>query len=193
MSHASPGLQAPTPGMVFVGFLLVSAAALATVFVFQFGFGILPCILCLWQRLPHAIAILLGGIGFGLARATDPARHPFRATPWAIYAAITGLLLIDYLANTGLAAFHIGVEQHWWAGTEACTGGAPTGLSAEQLSAQLMATPVAHCDQIAWSLFGISLAGFNFILSLALSVASAWVLRHFNKERRLALTAKVTP
>jgi disulfide bond formation protein DsbB len=175
--------------MIFAGFLLVSAAALATVFVFQFGFGILPCILCLWQRLPHAIAILLGGVGFGLARAADPARHPFRSTPWATYTAIAALLLIDYLANTGLAAFHIGVEQHWWAGTEACTGGAPTGLSAEQLGAQLMATPVAHCDQIAWSLFGISLAGLNFILSFIMAIASAWTLAHFNAAR--TQTAKV--
>lgn len=190
MSHVSPpDSETPAPGIMFAGFLLVSAAALAIVFVFQFGFGILPCILCLWQRLPHAIAILLGGIGFGLTRAANPAKHPFRATPWAAYAAIAGLLLLDYLANTGLAAFHIGVEQHWWAGTEACTGGAPTGLNADQLSAQLMATPVAHCDQIAWSLFGISLAGFNFILSLALAIAAAWTLFRFNTAR--TQTAKV--
>jgi disulfide bond formation protein DsbB len=190
MSHAPPpGSRVPAPGLIFAGFLLTSAVALATVFVFQFGFGILPCILCLWQRLPHAIAILLGGIGFGLSRAADPARQRFRATPWATYTALAGLLLIDYLANTGLAAFHIGVEQHWWAGTEACTGGAATGLSAEQLSAQLMATPIAHCDQIAWSLFGISLAGFNFILSFALSIASAGTLLRFNAVRTQAAKA----
>ena len=163
--------------------MLASAGALASVVVFQFGFGILPCVLCQWQRLPHALAVLLAGVGGGQARTADPIRHPFRATPWTTFTVLAGLLLLDHLANTVLAGFHIGVEQHWWAGTAACSGGAPAGLTAEQLSAQLLETPVARCDQIPWALFGVSLAGFNFILSLLLTGAAAWTTLHFNAAR----------
>jgi len=174
----------PSTVAIFAGFLLASVAALATVFVFQFGFGILPCILCLWQRLPHAIAILVAGVGVGVARSAERMRDPYRAAPWGMFAALAVLLLVDHLANVGLAAFHIGVEQHWWAGTEACTGASGAGLSADQLAAQLLGTPPARCDEIAWSLFGISLAGFNFLLSLTLAAAAAWATLRFNRARR---------
>ena len=184
MSNGSASASAtPTPATIFMGFLLASAGAIAAVFVFQFGFGLQPCILCVWQRLPHAIAILLSGFGIGQARSVDPIRHPFRAVPWKTFTLVAVLLTVDHLANAGIAAFHVGVEQHWWAGTEACTGGAPTGLSADQLSAQLLQTPVAHCDQIAWSLFGISMAGYNFLLSVALAAAGLWAFFRFNAAR----------
>ena len=184
MSNGSASASAaPTPATIFMGFLLASAGAIAAVFVFQFGFGLQPCILCVWQRLPHAIAILLSGFGIGQARSVDPIRHPFRAVPWKTFTIVAVLLTVDHLANAGIAAFHVGVEQHWWAGTEACSGGAPTGLSADQLSAQLLLTPVARCDQIAWSLFGISMAGYNFLLSLGLAAAGLWAFLRFNAAR----------
>lgn len=181
-----PSPPRPAPAIVFAGFLVASAAALAAVFVMQFGFGLAPCILCIWQRVPHAVAILLAGIGIGTARSAARMRDPGRAAPWRAFMALAVLLLLTYLAGSGLAAFHVGVEQHWWAGTEACTGGAGGGLSTEQLQAQLLGTAPAHCDQIAWSLFDISLAGYNFILSVGLSVGAAWALLRFSRLRRKA-------
>jgi disulfide bond formation protein DsbB len=184
-SAATSSISAgPLPVAIFAGFLFASAAALAAVFVFQFGFGLAPCILCLWQRLPHAIAILLSGIGVGSARSAARVRDPYRAAPWGTFAAIAALLLVDHLAGTGIAAFHVGVEQHWWAGTAACTGESGGALSADQLSAQLLGTEPARCDEIAWSLFGISLAGYNFLLSAALAAAAAWSFVRFGRERR---------
>jgi disulfide bond formation protein DsbB len=183
MSDAAPTAATPPPGTVFTGFLLASAAAIAAVFVFQFGFGLQPCVLCLWQRLPHALAILIAGAGIGQARAIDPLRHPFRPVPWRTFTVLAALLIVDHLANAGIAAFHVGVEQHWWAGTAACTGGAPTGLTADQLSAQLLDTKPARCDEIAWSLFGISMAGYNLLLSLALAGTATWAFVRFNAAR----------
>ncbi|MGE5537455.1 MAG: disulfide bond formation protein B [Gemmatimonas sp.] len=186
MTSALPD-PAQNPAATFLAFLLASVAALAGVFVFQFGVGLIPCELCLWQRLPHALAILLAGVAAGQARAAQRMIFPDRAMPWGTLSAIAALLALDHLAGAGLAAFHIGVEQHWWAGTEACTGAAPAGLSVEELRARLLDTPPARCDQVAWSLFGISLAGFNFLLSVALSAAAAWSflrLRRRSAERR---------
>lgn len=179
-SSSSPG---PAPSTVFIGFFAASTAALAAVFVFQYGLGLMPCVLCVWQRAPHALAILLAGIGIGQARAVDPIRHPFRAMPWPTLTVVAGLLFVDHVFNAGLAAFHVGVEQHWWAGTEACTGGAPVGLTAEQLGARLLDTKPARCDEIPWALFGVSLAGFNLLLSLALAAAAGWATLRFNAER----------
>jgi disulfide bond formation protein DsbB len=183
MTTAFSASDTPPPSRVFIGFFLASAAALASVFVFQYGFGLMPCVLCVWQRAPHAIAILIAGIGIGQARTIDPLLHPFRPVPWQTFTILAALLCIDHLINAGLAGFHIGVEQHWWAGTDACTGGAPTGLTTEQLRAQLLDTKPARCDEVAWSFLGISLAGFNFLLSLALAGAAAWAFVRFNAER----------
>lgn len=184
MASAVSAPDSPAPTMVFVGFFAASAAALAAVFVFQYGLGVMPCVLCLWQRAPHALAILVAGVGIGHARNIDPIRHPFRAVPWRTFAVLAAILFAAHLFNAGLAAYHIGVEQHWWAGTAACTGGAPAGLTADQLRAQLLETQPARCDEIAWSFLGISLAGFNFLLSLALAAAAAWAFVRFNARRQ---------
>src|SRR4051812_32812770 len=137
MTHVFPD-PVRNPGATFATFLLASAAALASVFVFQFGFGLIPCELCLWQRLPHALAILIAGVGMGVARAAartgQPAHKlPARPMPWRTLAVVAALLALVHLAGSGLAAFHVGVEQHWWAGTEACTGAAPSGLTVDEL------------------------------------------------------------
>jgi disulfide bond formation protein DsbB len=184
MTSAFPGHDGPAPSTIFMGFFLASAAALVSVFVFQYGLALMPCVLCVWQRGPHALAILIAGFGIGQARSIDPIRHPFRPVPWRTFTTLAALLFIDHLFNAGLAAFHVGVEQHWWAGTEACTGGAPVGLTADQLRAQLLATKPARCDEVAWSFLGISLAGFNFLLSVVLAGAAAWAFARFDGARR---------
>jgi disulfide bond formation protein DsbB len=178
MTHALPD-PAQTPGTIFTAFMLASIAALAGVFVFQFGFGLIPCELCLWQRLPHALAILVAGVGIGQTRAAGRMPYPGRAMPWRMLTVLAVVLALLHLAGAGTAAFHVGVEQHWWAGTEACTGAAPSGLTIDELRARLLNTPPARCDQIAWSLFGISLAGFNLILSIVLSAVAAWAATRF--------------
>ena len=83
------------------------------------------------------------------------------------------------MAGAAVAVYHVGIEQHWWRGPTSCTA-ASTPASLEELKAQIMATPVVFCDKIPWSLFGISMAGYNAIASFvvgAASLAAVWRLR----------------
>lgn len=143
--------------------LAASAGALAFAFAAQYGFGLEPCVLCLYQRWPFAIAVLLGGLGLGLAAGG-------RSPAWAL--GLAGLVL---LANAGIAAYHVGVEQHWWAGTAGCvaeTGGAQT---LAELKAQVLAAPLVRCDEVAWSFLGLSMAAWNVPLSGGLALFSLLV------------------
>ncbi|MFO1106759.1 MAG: disulfide bond formation protein B [Amaricoccus sp.] len=130
-----------------------SAALLVGALAFQYLGGLAPCHLCLLQRWPHALAVLIGLLILVLPRRG--------------LALVAGLAL---LVGAGIAAYHVGVEQHWWAGPTSCTAPKPGSQSAADLLKQIEATPVVACDQIAWSLAGISMAGWNLLASLALAV-----------------------
>ena len=88
--------------------------------------------------------------------------------------ALTALI---FLTGAAVAGFHVGVEQHWWTGTAECGSTIDPNLPIAELKARLMAQPVVRCDQVSWSLFGISLAGFNFLASLVFAGASLWAAR----------------
>ena len=144
----------------------VGVFALAAAFAFQYVGGLAPCILCIWQRYPYGVAMALGVIAFLLAGKPQAAR------------ALIALAGLVFLADAAIAAFHVGVEQRWWAGTAECGGNLAEGVSAEDLKAQLLAAPVVRCDEVAWSLFGISMAGYNFLIALVSGlVALAWAAR----------------
>ena len=116
--------------------------------------------LCIWQRWPYAVVIVLA-----ILVLTVAARRPgFRA-------ALLALCGVALLFGGGVAVFHVGVEQHWWTGTPGC-GVPATANSIDALRAQIMAAPVVRCDQVAWSLFGISMAGYNILISLALAAVA---------------------
>ncbi len=134
--------------------------------------GIQPCALCLYQRMPYYAVIAIGLIGLVLARQN-----------WARPAQL-GLSALAFLAGAGIAGFHVGVEQHWWAGLASCGGGDQinTAQTVEELRKALTAAPVVRCDEIPWSLFGISLAGFNLIISLGLAGFSLWALMSTRAE-----------
>ena len=137
-----------------------SAALLTGAFVFQL-LGYAPCQMCLWQRYPHAVAAALGAIAYIVP--------------------LPALLILGALAalmTSGIGAFHVGVEQGWWQGPTACSGGGDLGaVSAEDLMAQIMSAPLIRCDEIAWSLAGISMAGWNAILSFGLALVWIAALR----------------
>jgi disulfide bond formation protein DsbB len=137
---------------------LGSVALLGGAFAFQYIGGLAPCALCLWQRWPHAAAVLI----LLLALATR-----WRWLAWA------GALAA--LATAGLGLFHAGVEQGWWEFVSSCTQGSISGLSTADLldPTANIAAPV-RCDEIPWSLFGISMAGWNAIASTGL--AGLWAI-----------------
>lgn len=141
---------------------LASGGILLTVLGFQYLGGYQPCELCHWQRYPY-IATLLLGI---LAVAVPGWRRAILV--------LCGLL---FVVDAGIAAFHVGVEQHWWQGLAACGSTFGPAGSIDELRARLLAQPVVRCDEVAWSLFGLSMAGYNFFVALALAafaLHAAW-------------------
>jgi disulfide bond formation protein DsbB len=132
---------------------LACVAVLGNALFFQFVLDIRPCVLCIWQRWPFGIVLALS-----LAGLSPLARR--RAVRTALLA-LSGVVLF---AGAAIAVFHVGVEQHWWTGTPGCGVPAPAH-TLEELRAQVMAAPVVRCDEAAWRLFGLSLAGYNAILS----------------------------
>ena len=125
-----------------------SALLLAGAFVFQF-FGYLPCEMCLWQRWPHAVAVVIGVIALAV---------PGRALP------VLGALAAA--TTSGIGVFHAGVEKGWWPGPTSCTGGGSGGLAGDLLSTD--GPRLIMCDQVSWELLTISMAGWNAIFSAVL-------------------------
>ena len=78
------------------------------------------------------------------------------------------------LATAGVGLYHTGVEQGWWEGPTTCTSGPIGSLSSDELFDQIMAAPLVRCDDIAWQLAGLSMAGWNMVLSLIL--AALWIM-----------------
>ena len=145
--------------------LAASAAILGGAYAFQYIGGLEPCSLCLYQRVPYWVAIGLGLAALVLAR--------WRRLPGLVMGGIAAVFLV----GAGLALYHVGVEQQLIAGPQACSAGPGEATTIEALRAQLLARPVVRCDQVPWSLFGVSLAGYNAILSLALAAAALWATR----------------
>jgi disulfide bond formation protein DsbB len=134
-----------------------AVVALAFALLMQYGFGLHPCVLCLWQRAPFGAVIVLAG----LASLAAMRRYA---------SALLALSALAYLTGAGLAIFHTGVERHWWLGTSGCSITPLSGTSTEDLRTQLLHTVVARCDEIAWTFLGLSMANYNVIYSLALAL-----------------------
>ncbi len=145
--------------------LVASIAVLATVFWLQYQRDLAPCPLCLYQRWPYLAAVPLAIVALVIRREGF-------AIGWR--QAAMAVVALGFAAGAAVAVYHIGIEQHWWAGPTSCSGGDAGAQSVDELRVKLMATPVVRCDQVAWSLLGVSLAGFNVLASLGLAVLSAW-------------------
>lgn len=138
--------------------LAASGAVLAGALAFEHLGGLAPCVLCLWQRWPHAVVVALALVAVaGLRRRPRPEGAVLMAAGVTLW------------VGAVLAGYHVGVEQGWWPGPSACGGaGFDVSATAADLRTQLLATPVVRCDAVVWSLFGISMAGYNFLASLVL-------------------------
>ncbi len=132
---------------------LGSLLLLLGAFGFQYIGGLAPCKLCLWQRWPHAAAVVLGGAGLLVG--------------WSI---VPRLGALAAFSTAVLGLYHTGVERGWWQGPTSCTGSGPglSGLSGEQLLSTEAAPNVVMCDQVAWQMWGLSMASWNAIASLVL-------------------------
>lgn len=135
---------------------LGSGGLLAGAFLFQM-LGYAPCKMCIWQRYPHVIAVGIGAAALLL-------KQKWMAALGAMATATTA----------GIGFYHVGVEQDWWQGPTTCSSGSIDNLSPDALLDQIMNAPLVRCDEIPWELFGISMAGWNALLSFCLM--SVWVL-----------------
>ena len=143
---------------------LGGAATILGAWFFQYGLGLRPCALCLEQRHPYYFAIPLAVLV--IMGETVGSRRRVLLAGLAVIAALM-------LWNAGLAGYHAGVEWKWWAGPTTC-GGTPDLGSPLDLRKQLESMTVVSCDEAAWRFLGLSLAGYNVLISLALAAVAAW-------------------
>ena len=149
------------PALLAGGF---SFALLMGAFAFQYLGGLAPYEMCIWQRWPHGAAILLGLGGGLLAKNRVLSRDAVRALAW--------LAVLAIAISGAIGVYHAGVEWKLWKGPPACTGlGFIPGLDDPNA-----AFKVVMCDVAQWRLFGISLAGYNAILSLGIAAFLASLL-----------------
>ena len=137
--------------------LAAPVALLGGALLSQYVGGLYPCEMCIWQRWPHGAAILLA-----LGAMLSPLGAPRTRT-------LVLLAALAIAASGAIGAFHAGVEYKWWEGITTCTTNGATSLD------DILSVPLVRCDQVQWSLLGISLAGFNAIFSLGGAALVAWL------------------
>lgn len=147
----------PLPSSLGLLAALGSGALLGGALYFQYGMGLAPCEMCHWQRWPHMVAIAAGLLALA-------------SFAWPRLALVFALIAITALVVTSaIGIFHVGVEYRWWEGPQTCSGNIPRGLSAEQLKKYLFGARMVRCDETVWSLWGLSMAGWNALLSAMLA------------------------
>ncbi len=151
-----------TPARAAALCLAASAVLLVAVHIFD-AFGYVPCPLCLHQREVHWLALAVAAAA--LLLTTRPTTSGF-----ARIAVIA--LAVVYLGSAALAGYHAGVEYHWWPAPP-CEAGGGVINSADLLESLSRPSRAVPCDEAAWTLFGVSLAGYNFLASLLLAAVAA--------------------
>ncbi|WP_127090567.1 disulfide bond formation protein B [Aquabacter cavernae] len=158
-------MQLRSPTVVCALLALGSAATLAAAWYFQLVIGLTPCPLCLDQRIPYYVAVPLTLILAVLSARGRPGLA--RAGLWVIALLMAG--------NALLGVYHAGIEWHFWQGPTTCSGSAPAAIS--DIMSALKTAHVPRCDEAAWRLFGISMAGWNVLVAAALSALAVFGAR----------------
>lgn len=158
------------------GVLVASAAVLGTALLSQYWGGLKPCELCLLQRWPWDGAIMVALLVLLTGERV--------ALPW-----LALLLAGVFAVSTAFAFYHVGVEQHWFAGPSACTASGGRAMTLEEMKRQILGTAPVLCDKVQWALFGVSLAGWNLLASLAM--ATICVVVFARSRRRIGRTASL--
>lgn len=138
--------------LLFAG--LASALILGAAYGFQIA-GYPPCELCWYQRYPY-----MGVIAVALLRLF------IAGIPKRLCVTLCALL---FLTTGAIGFYHWGVEFEWWAGPGSCSAGLDLSGSPEDALAAIMAAPLVRCDEVAWSLFGLSMAGYNMLIGFGLA------------------------
>ncbi len=142
----------------FAAVLVASLLALAIALTAQYGFGIEPCLLCRYQRIPYWTAAALAVAALVI--------------PGIDRAGVAAVIAVVFAAGAAVAFYHVGVEQHWWRAATACAaqGGMPTSFDA--FRAGPLAPIAKACDAVDWTVFGVSITVYNVTTSLVLAAAA---------------------
>ncbi|MBO6947486.1 MAG: disulfide bond formation protein B [Rhodospirillales bacterium] len=151
-------------------FLLIAAGGpLLTAYISQFGFGYEPCVLCVYQRIPYGVVIALGVLALFVKKPDIRRLIPLFAG-------------LAFLIGSGIALYHVGVEQLWWESAAPCGASGAAVTNTQDFLAALQKKPEKSCGDIDWTLFGISMATYNVGVSLALAIASFFAWRRMKDE-----------
>lgn len=145
------------PVAMFAGIAGVSAFALAAALYSEVALGLEPCILCIYQRIPFVIGVIVGIVGLALRRNEGLSNI------------LIGGLGVNFLVNAGIAFYHTGVEQKWWVSTvEGCAVPDFTDTSQQSILENILSAPTANCAEIPWEdpILGLSMANYNVLLGL---------------------------
>jgi disulfide bond formation protein DsbB len=143
----------------------LAALTLAGAWFFQLVIGLVPCPMCLEQRYAYYTLIPLSAL---------VALSVGRGSPRGVLLLGLALLALIALANAAFGVYHAGVEWKFWQGPTACTGATPTIKSAADLLKRLDAEKVVPCDEVQWRFLGLSLAGYNALISLLMAAIAGW-------------------
>lgn len=149
--RSAAGLAPPTIARLVA--LLLPLALLGGALGSQYIGGLHPCEMCYWQRWPHAVAIVLALLAF-----TGPAESPRSR-------ALTLLAALAIAVSGAIGVYHAGVEAKIFEGFTQCTA-TGKGLSPAELLQEISHAPLVRCDEVQFRFLGISMAGWNAILSL---------------------------
>jgi disulfide bond formation protein DsbB len=152
--HMTKICEKATPKHIHYFLILVATVSLAFAYIAEYVFQILPCDFCLYERCIYA-AIIIVGLFSLKTKALSGQNGIF-------------VQLIVLTIGLILTGYHVGMEQHWWAGPASCTGAGPAA-SFEDFKAQLMKISRPRCDQVTWALFGISATLWNLMLQAGLA------------------------
>ena len=141
--------------------LTIAVTALGSAYTAEFLYSLEPCVLCIYQRIPFAVIGVLGVLAYlfkdRMARV--------------VLTALAGIVLF---IGAGIASYHVGVEQHWWASVASCGGAPDQALSIKQFQALLQQKPEKACGEVDWTMFGISMATYNAVFSGVLGLGGLW-------------------
>lgn len=162
----------PTTALALI--CATSALSLVSAFIAQYGFGLLPCILCIYQRFPHGAAALIGAVFF----------FALKRNPKYLLPALLAVAAVEFTGGS-IALFHTGVEAHWWHGTPACGVPDISAMDVQAIHEMLNSDKVVRCDVPAWTLFGVSMAGYNALMSMGMAAyASLTMIGAVRKARQ---------
>jgi disulfide bond formation protein DsbB len=160
-----------------IAIAVIGSMTIAGFFFFQYVLGYPPCPLCLEQRYAYYVSVPLAAMVL-LGLSVGSSHKVLMLALFAVAAAM--------LWNAGLGVYHSGVEWHWWPGPQDCSGAIPNFSAGGSLLDQINKTRVVRCDEAAWRFLGLSLAGYNVLVSLTLAGLAVWGALAAKSQRDMA-------